>query len=331
MPTWPKRSRERRRGTSRKLATVPSQGLSTSTQPTVRGRPQRNRGKRSSTAPARQVDTPAAMLDASRRWRGDGKSIGLVPTMGALHAGHLSLVDLARRENDLVVASVFVNPIQFAPGEDFERYPRDPIRDAELLEQSGVDAIYRPSVEAMYPPEARTRVHVSGVSEPLEGVARPGHFEGVATVVSKLLIAVAPDRAYFGQKDAQQVAVVKRLVRDLDLGVEIRVGPTVREADGVALSSRNVYLSAEERSAAASLCAALRMAADAYAAGERDPDRLRSVLRSRLEAEPLAVVDYAEVVDPGTFRGPGTLAVLAVRIGRTRLIDNHDLSLEFPG
>ena len=271
------------------------------------------------------------MLDASRRWRGDGKSIGLVPTMGALHAGHLSLVDLARRENDLVVASVFVNPIQFAPGEDFERYPRDPIRDAELLEQSGVDAIYRPSVEAMYPPEARTRVHVSGVSEPLEGVARPGHFEGVATVVSKLLIAVAPDRAYFGQKDAQQVAVVKRLVRDLDLGVEIRVGPTVREADGVALSSRNVYLSAEERLAAASLCAALRMAADAYAAGERDPDRLRSVLRSRLEAEPLAVVDYAEVVDPGTFRGPGTLAVLAVRIGRTRLIDNHDLSLEFPG
>jgi pantoate--beta-alanine ligase len=169
------------------------------------------------------------------------------------------------------------------------------------------------------------------VSEPLEGAARPGHFEGVATVVSKLLIAVEPDRAYFGQKDAQQVAVVKRLVRDLDLGVEVRVGPTVREADGVALSSRNVYLSVEERMAAASLSAALRMAADAYAAGERDPDRLRLVLRSRLEAEPLAVVDYAEVVDPVTFRAPGTLAVVAVRIGRTRLIDNHDLSLEFPG
>jgi len=180
------------------------------------------------------------MLDASRRWRRDGKSIGLVPTMGALHAGHLSLVELARRENDVVVVSTFVNPIQFGPGEDFGRYPRDPARDARLLHEAEVDAIYEPSAEVMYPPDASTRVHVGDVAERFEGASRPGHFEGVATVVTKLLVAVEPDRAYFGQKDAQQVAVVRRLVRDLDLGVEVRVAPTVREADGLALSSRNV-------------------------------------------------------------------------------------------
>lgn len=271
-------------------------------------------------------DTPGAMLQASRLWRRHSRSIGLVPTMGALHRGHLSLVEQARRENDVVVVSSFVNPIQFGPGEDFERYPRDPNRDAELLETAGVGAIYRPATEVMYPTDASTRVRVAGVSEPLEGAARPGHFEGVATVVTKLLGAVQPDRAYFGQKDAQQVAVVKRLVRDLDLGVEVRVGPTVREADGLALSSRNAYLNAAERAAAVSLSAALRQAADAYRAGERRPDRLRAILLSRLAAEPLASVDYAEVVDPATFRPPGNLAVLAVRIGRTRLIDNHDLS-----
>jgi pantoate--beta-alanine ligase len=246
--------------------------------------------------------------------------------MGAQHAGHLSLVDLARRDNDVVVVSAFVNPIQFGPGEDFERYPRDPDRDTEMLERAAVDAIYRPSSEAMYPPGAQTRVRVSGVAEPLEGAARPGHFEGVTTIVTKLLAAVAPDRAYFGQKDAQQVAVVKRMIQDLDLGVEIRVGPTVREADGLALSSRNAYLSPEERRAASSLSGALRLAADAYSRGERDPDRLRAALVSRLTAEPLARVDYAEVVDPATFRPPGSLAVLAVRIGKTRLIDNVDLS-----
>jgi pantoate--beta-alanine ligase len=266
------------------------------------------------------------MLIASRQWRRAGKSIGLVPTMGALHAGHLSLVKLARQENDVVVVSSFVNPIQFGPGEDFERYPRDPERDAELLERAGTDAIYRPTTESMYPPGASTRVHVGGVAEPFEGTARPGHFKGVATVVTKLLAATEPDRAYFGQKDAQQVAVVKRLVRDLDLGVEICVGPTVRETDGLALSSRNAYLNPEERQAAASLSAALRLAADAYQDGERDPDRLRATLLSRLAAEPLARVDYAEVVDAATFRSPGSLAVLAVRIGKTRLIDNHDLS-----
>jgi pantoate--beta-alanine ligase len=238
----------------------------------------------------------------------------------------LSLVELARRENDVVVVSSFVNPLQFGPAEDFATYPRDPQRDAELLNSARVDAIYQPATEVMYPPDASTRVRVSGVSESLEGTARPGHFEGVATVVTKLLATVEPDRAYFGQKDAQQVAVIKRLVRDLDLGVEVRVGPTVREADGLALSSRNAYLNAAERKAAVSLSAALRLASEAYQAGEREEPALRSILLTRLAAEPLANVDYAEVVDPATFRPPGHLAVLAVRIGKTRLIDNLDLS-----
>jgi pantoate--beta-alanine ligase len=250
--------------------------------------------------------------------------------MGALHAGHLSLVDAARRDNDVVVVSIFVNPLQFGPGEDFSRYPRDHERDEALLDAAEVDAIYRPSVEVMYPPDSSTRVHVAGVSEPLEGAARPGHFDGVATVVSKLFTAVEPDRAYFGQKDAQQVAVVKRLACDLDLAVDIRVAPTVREPDGLALSSRNVYLDADERTAAVALSAGLHEASEAYAGGERNPERLEEILRARLEAEPLVRVDYAELVDPATFRKPGTLAVVAARVGKTRLIDNHDVSIPFP-
>jgi pantoate--beta-alanine ligase len=274
------------------------------------------------------------MLDASRRWRAKGSSIGLVPTMGALHAGHLSLVDLARRENDIVVVSIFVNPIQFGPGEDFARYPRDPERDAAMLAAAEVDAIYEPPTEAMYPPGATTRVQVGAVSAPLEGLSRPGHFEGVATVVTKLFAAVAPDRAYFGQKDAQQVAVVRRLAHDLDLGVEIRVAPIVREADGLAMSSRNVYLNPAERVAAASLNAALRLAAEAYSAGERDHGRLSEIMKARMAEEPLVRVDYAEVVDAATFEKPGTLAVVAARVGetkQTRLMDNHDLATPFPG
>ncbi len=274
------------------------------------------------------------MRDASRRWRAEGSSIGLVPTMGALHAGHLSLVELARAENDVVVVSIFVNPIQFGPGEDFTRYPRDPERDVAMLAAAEVDAIYQPSTEAMYPPGATTRVQVGAVSAQLEGRARPGHFEGVATVVAKLFAAVAPDRAYFGQKDAQQVAVVKRLARDLDLGVEIRVAPIVREADGLALSSRNVYLDPAERAAASSLSSALRLAAEAYSAGERDPRRLSEVMKARMGEEPLVRIDYAEVIDPATFEKPGTLAVVAAWLGttkQTRLIDNHDLRTPFPG
>jgi len=271
------------------------------------------------------------MLAASRRWRAGGLDIGLVPTMGALHAGHLSLVARARRESAIVVVSAFVNPIQFGSGDDFARYPRDPERDAALLAEAGVDALYRPQIEAMYPPGASTRVRVGGVSEPLEGLARPGHFEGVATVVTKLFSAVDPDRAYFGQKDAQQVAVVKRMVLDLDLGVELRVCPTVREPDGLALSSRNAHLGPAERLAATSLSAALRLASKRFAAGERDPQVLRQALREPLEAEPLARIDYAEVVDSMTFLPPGDLAVIAVWIGATRLIDNHRLSEPFPG
>ena len=271
------------------------------------------------------------MRDIARGWNVDGCSIGLVPTMGALHAGHMSLVDRARRENDKVIVSVFVNPIQFGAGEDLARYPRSPEHDMSLLRAAGIDAIYKPSVADMYPPGASTRVTVHGVSDTLEGVARPGHFEGVATVVVKLLAATSADRAYFGQKDAQQVAVVKRLVSDLDIGVEVRVCPTVREADGLALSSRNSYLDAAQRQAAVCLSRALGVAAEAYARGEHDHDRLRGILRKSIEAEPLAELEYADVVDPATFSTPGSLAVVAVRIGKTRLIDNHDLKLAYPG
>jgi pantoate--beta-alanine ligase len=271
------------------------------------------------------------MRDVARGWHADGASIGLVPTMGALHAGHMSLVDRACQENDRVVVSVFVNPIQFGAGEDLGSYPRSPERDLAMLRAAGVDAIYKPSAADMYPPGASTRVIVRGVADRLEGAARPGHFEGVATVVTKLLASTSADRAYFGQKDAQQVAVVMRLASDLDLGVEIRVCPTVREADGLALSSRNAYLGPAERKAAVCLSRALGLAAEAYSRGERDPGRLRAILAEAIRAEPLARLDYAEVVDPATFSTPGSLAVLAVRIGSTRLIDNRDLKLTYPG
>jgi len=271
------------------------------------------------------------MLDASRRWRREGRSIGLVPTMGALHAGHLRLVEAARSENDVVVVSHFVNPLQFGPHEDLDRYPRDWERDRKMLEQARVDAVYRPARDVMYPPGSSTRVRVGGVTEALEGAARPGHFEGVATVVTKLLAAVQPDRAYFGQKDAQQVAVVTRLAADLDLGVEIRVVPTVREPDGLAMSSRNAYLSPAERKAAAAISGSLRAAAAAYASGEHDPNRLRVLMLARLTLEPLLTPEYAELVDAATFQKPGTLAVVAARVGKTRLIDNHNVAEPFPG
>ena len=271
------------------------------------------------------------MLETSRRWRREGLSIGLVPTMGALHAGHMSLVARACSDNDRVVVSIFVNPIQFGPREDLERYPTSPRQDFDLLTQAGVAAVYMPSAAVMYPPEARSRVRVGGVAEPLEGSLRPGHFEGVATVVAKLFNAVQPDRAYFGQKDAQQVAVVKRLAVDLDTGVDIQVCPTVREADGLALSSRNAYLKPDERRAAACLSRALHWAAGAYGSGERDENRLQQGIVGIIEAEPAARVAYAELVDPDTFSPHGTLAVLAVWIGKTRLIDNHDLAQPFPG
>ena len=271
------------------------------------------------------------MLATSRGWRHEGHSIGLVPTMGALHAGHMSLVQRACQENAKVVVSTFVNPIQFGPKEDLERYPTTPDRDLELLQQAGVAVVYKPTAEVMYTPQATTRVKVFGVGETLEGAARPGHFEGVATVVAKLINSTEPDRAYFGQKDAQQVAVVKRLALDLDTGVKIVVCRTVREPDGLALSSRNAYLGPQERQSASCLSFALERAAKAYKAGERDLKELRRGILEVLQAEPLAKVDYLELVDPDTFIPPGTLAVMAVWIGKTRLIDNHDLATPFSG
>ncbi len=252
---------------------------------------------------------------------------GFVPTMGYLHEGHLSLVRRARAENDHVAVSIFVNPTQFGPHEDYDRYPRDLERDLHLLEPLGVDLVFAPSVEEMYPPGFQTWVVVEEVSRPLEGTARPGHFRGVATVVAKLFHIVQPDRAYFGQKDAQQVAVIRRMIQDLNFPVEIVVCPTVREPDGLAMSSRNTYLNPEERRAATVLFRALQAAKARYEAGERDAERLRETMREVIGAEPLARLDYVSVADPETMqelsRVEGrALLSLAVYIGKTRLIDN---------
>jgi pantoate--beta-alanine ligase len=267
----------------------------------------------------------------ARAWRRSGEGeVGLVPTMGALHRGHLSLVERARRDCARVAASVFVNPSQFGPGEDFAAYPRDLERDAALLEAAGCDLLFAPEPASMYAPGHDTRVEPGAVTAPLEGERRPGHFRGVATVVLKLLNVVQPERAYFGRKDAQQLAVVRRVVRDLDLPVEIVGCPTVREADGLALSSRNRYLDPAQRAAAPVLHRALCRARDAHRAGERDADALRALMRAALAGEPLARVDYVSVADPDTFAelervsGPA-LALVAVFVGRARLIDNLEL------
>ena len=257
--------------------------------------------------------------------------LGLVPTMGFLHAGHVSLVARARAENDLVVATVYVNPLQFGQGEDFGAYPRDEARDLELLAQAGAQAVLLPTVAAMVPEGFQTQVTVGALAQPLEGAARPGHFAGVATVVTKLFCLTQPRRAYFGQKDAQQVAVIQRLVKDLGFDVEVVVCPTVREADGLALSSRNVYLSPQERQAAPVLYRALLAAQAAWAAGERQGERLRHLMRQTLNQEPLAQTEYVSAAHPHTLQeaelatGPLLLS-LAVRLGRARLIDNLLLS-----
>jgi pantoate--beta-alanine ligase len=264
----------------------------------------------------------------ARGWRQAAAGrVGLVPTMGYLHAGHLSLVERARLENDRVAASLFVNPTQFGPNEDLARYPRDVARDTQMLEAAGCDLLFVPPVEEMYPSGFETAIDVGTVAAPLEGGRRPGHFRGVATVVLKLFGILQPDRAYFGQKDAQQLAVVKKMVRDLDVPVEIVGCPTVREADGLAMSSRNVYLDAEERRAAPVLHRALSAARSRWAAGERDAEALRRTMRAVLAAEPRVQVDYVSVADPLTCRemdvveGPALLS-LAARLGKTRLIDN---------
>ena len=261
--------------------------------------------------------------------REDDKTIGLVPTMGALHEGHLSLVREARRMCDVVVVSVFVNPTQFSPGEDFARYPRDLTQDTTRLADYNVDYIFAPSVEEIYPKNFSTYVNVEGLSEWMEGAARPGHFRGVATVLTVLFNTVRPDFAFFGQKDAQQTLVVKRLVRDLAFDIEVVILPTVREESGLALSSRNSYLSTEDRRAAAILYRALSQAREVYNEGERNPKKLAEVVRAQLAAEPRAALEYVGVVDAETMEKLDrvsderpVLIALAARIGATRLIDN---------
>jgi pantoate--beta-alanine ligase len=240
--------------------------------------------------------------------------VGLVPTMGALHAGHVALFDAARRENEVVVASIFVNPAQFGAGEDFERYPRDEEADAALAEAAGVDFVFVPAAEEMYPEDFATWVEVEGISAGLEGEARPGHFRGVATVCLKLFNIVRPERAYFGQKDAQQAAVVERMADDLNLGLEIRVVPTVRDEDGLAVSSRNAYLTPEERTAALALPQALRAGEEAHARGGDPVEAAEAVLAAEPGLEP----QYVEVA-----KLDGRVYLLAAaRAGRTRLIDN---------
>jgi pantoate--beta-alanine ligase len=265
-------------------------------------------------------------------WRAAGERIGFVPTMGALHAGHLSLVRLARGRVTKVVASVFVNPTQFGPNEDFNRYPRQPEKDGAMLEEAGCDLLFLPDVATIYPPGNATFVDPAGAAEGLEGACRPGHFRGVATVVCALFNLVRADVAVFGEKDAQQLAVIRQMVRDLHLPVEIVPGPTVREADGLAMSSRNAYLSSEERRAATVLHRSLRAAEAAIGEGERRGEAVREWLREILNTEPLARVEYAEVVDAESFQPVETLRgrlvlPLAVRIGGTRLIDNIRLTV----
>jgi pantoate--beta-alanine ligase len=263
-------------------------------------------------------------LDAARA---GGRTVGFVPTMGYLHEGHVSLMRQARDEADVVVASIFVNPLQFGPREDLAAYPRDLARDTALSQAAGVDLLFVPDVAEMYPVPVLTTVSVAGVSEPLEGEARPTHFAGVATVVAKLFAIVGPCRAYFGAKDFQQVAVVRRMVADLSLPVDVVACPTQRELDGLALSSRNVYLTPAEREAAPVLYTALRAGAATIAAGERDPAAVRELMAGIIQAEPLAELDYAAVVDADSFLVPDPLTgnlrlLVAVRFGRARLIDN---------
>ena len=273
------------------------------------------------------------MASVARKIRREqDKTIGLVPTMGALHDGHLSLVREARRMCDVVVVSVFVNPTQFGPGEDFERYPRDLTKDTALLTDYNVDYIFAPTVEEIYPKGFSTYVNVEGLSEQLEGASRPGHFRGVATVVTILLNTVRPDFAFFGQKDAQQALVIRRLVKDLAFDTEIVVLPIVREDSGLAISSRNLYLTPDEQSSATVIHHALVEAKKAYKEGERSAARMAEMIRATVESEPRARLDYVTVADAETLERVDriderpTLIAVAAYIGKTRLIDNMILN-----
>jgi pantoate--beta-alanine ligase len=259
--------------------------------------------------------------------RRHGRSVGFVPTMGFLHEGHLSLLRQAQAANDLVILSIFVNPLQFGAGEDFDDYPRDLERDAALAAGTGCDLIFAPSARDMYPRDYATFVDVERLTAGMCGASRPGHFRGVTTVVAKLFNIVTPDRAYFGQKDAQQAIVIRRMARDLNMNLEIEVLPIVREADGLAMSSRNTYLSPSERKAATVLYRTLLLAEQSVAAGERDAGSLKQLMQAAIDQEPLAQIDYVAVVDAENLHEPvniekRVLIALAVRFGKTRLIDN---------
>lgn len=273
------------------------------------------------------IRTVAAMKAQVAAWKAEGLTIGFVPTMGSLHEGHESLMDAARPSCDRVVVSVFVNPIQFGPDEDYDAYPRDLECDAAICERHGVDVVFHPEVEDMYGPAYNTYVVMETLTDALCGASRPGHFRGVCTVVTKLFNIVQPDRAFFGQKDAQQLAIIKRMVADLNMNLEVVGCPIVREDDGLAKSSRNAYLSPEERTAALVLSRAIFAGKEAVTAGERDTAAVKALMTEIIEAEPLARIDYVEVVDGATMQptdriGKSALAAMAVYIGSTRLIDN---------
>lgn len=274
------------------------------------------------------VETIKEVREQVKEWRKQGLSVGLVPTMGYLHEGHKSLIDRAVKENDRVVVSVFVNPMQFGVGEDLESYPRDLKRDSALCEAAGAALIFHPQPEEMYTKDFSSFVDMNTLTKGLCGKTRPIHFRGVCTVVSKLFNIVTPDRAYFGQKDAQQLAVIRHMVSDLNFGIEIVGCPIIREADGLAKSSRNTYLNTEERKAATVLNRSLQAAQEAYKKGNKDTAELIKMIRDIIEAEPLAKIDYVEIVDWNTLEAvqkieDSVLMAIAVYIGKTRLIDNR--------
>ena len=277
------------------------------------------------------IETVKELREYLAGQRSAGKTVGFVPTMGFLHEGHLSLIREAKAENDVVVVSDFVNPTQFVPNEDFESYPRNIERDTELALSAGADVIFYPSVSEMYPPESSTYVEVEGnITRVLCGASRPTHFRGVTTVVNKLFNIVEPDKAYFGQKDAQQVAVLTKMVKDLHMDIELIICPIVREPDGLAMSSRNTYLSAEERKQAVILNQALKKAKNAFANGEKDVVKLTEIITDKINEMPLAVIDYVSILDFPSLKPIITiekdaLGAVAVKFGKTRLIDNEIL------
>lgn len=273
------------------------------------------------------IETIKALKNLVQDYKKQGKTIGFVPTMGFLHQGHLSLIETAKKENDLVIVSIFVNPTQFGVGEDFEAYPRDLDRDVKLSESAGADVIFCPSISEMYPEKYQTYVEVMEITNKLCGISRPTHFKGVTTVVNKLFNIVEPHKAYFGQKDAQQVAVIKKMVNDLNMNVEIIPCPIVREADGLAMSSRNTYLNPEQRAAALILSKALFTARDMINKGCIDAVEIKETMTSMISSEPLTAIDYIEILDALSLNEikilkGSVLIALAVKIGRTRLIDN---------